>query len=368
MSASGGRPVNDLAELKEYVRAHARVQRIPDYQALLDRVRTDEGDGAGSWVGEWCRAGEAFERQDKDLEAARHYAMARFPYVNGPERQEALERCVAAVDRWRSGNADVEPLDLPLDGGQVRCWTSGLSTKDPKPLLIVMGGIVSVKEQWAPTLAGLRRLGVAGLVTELPSVGENTLRYQQDSWRMLSGILDAVADRADVSRTYAIALSFSGHLALRCAMDDPRIRAIVTVGAPVNRFFTDAGWQRQVPRITVDTLAHMMGTKPDDVIGGLDGWELDPDRLGELAIPVSYGASLRDEIIPAADWELLRERVPRAEVMAIDDVHGSPNHVAEMHLWTVRSLLRAVGARGPQSAVIGMLLAAHRLRRRLSGG
>jgi hypothetical protein len=362
--------MNDLAELKEYVAVHARGQRIADYRQLLDRIGTDEGGGPGSWVGEWSRAGQALEERGKDLAAVKHYAMARFPYVDGPARAEALDRCVGAMERWRTTQGlDIEPLEVELKEGRVRCWAGGLSASDPKPLLLVMGGIVSVKEQWAPMLAHLRRLGMAGLIAELPGAGENGLRYDAESWRMLSGLLDAVADRADVSRTYATALSFSGHLALRCAVDDPRIRGVVTVGAPVGEFFTDAEWQRGLPRITADTLAHMTGTTPGAIAGGaLAGWALTRDQLASLDIPVAYVASSRDEIIPSSDLRLLREGVRRLDVAEFDDVHGAPHHVAEVQRWTTLALLRSRGVRGPQPALLGLVLRGLGLRRRLAGG
>jgi pimeloyl-ACP methyl ester carboxylesterase len=245
----------------------------------------------------------------------------------------------------------------------LRSWACGLSTTAPKPLVVVIGGIVTIKEQWAPMLTNLKRLGMAAIVTELPGAGENTLTYGPDSSRMLSALLDAVADRADVAHTYPIAMSFSGHLALRCATTDPRIRGIVTVGAPTSRFFTDADWQRALPRVTVDTLAHLTHTDPLDLPGSLTGWALTGDDLAALDIPVSYTASLRDEIIPPEDWHLLRDRVRDIDIVELDDVHGSPGHVTETQLWTIRSLLRARRARGPESAVIAMLLAMARSRR-----
>ena len=221
---------------------------------------------------------------------------------------------------------------------------------------------MTIKEQWAPMLANMRRLGMAGLVTRDARGWRNTMRYQPDSWRMLSGLLDAVADRADVGQTHAIALSFAGQMALRCAVADTRIRGVVTVGAPIREFFTDVVWQRQLPKVTIHTLAHMTGTKPDDIVGGLDGWALTGEQLASLDIPVSYGASLRDEIIPSADWQLLRDRVKNLEVIEFDDVHGSPSHTAEMQLWTARSLLRSRGLRNLQSAMVGVLLGAQRVR------
>lgn len=355
---------NDVGELKQYAVVHARGQRITGYQALLDNVHCDDGDTPGSWAAEWGRSAELLEWQGRDLDAARHYAMARFPYVNGAVRQEAADRSVAAIDRWRAGSGDIEPLEVLLKGGQVRCWTSGLSRSARKPLLIVMGGIVTIKEQWAPMLVAMRRLGMAAIVTEMPGTGENTLRYGPESWQMISGLLDAVADQADVSQTYAIAMSFSGHMAMRCALDDERIKGIITVGAPVSNFFTDVAWQRQLPRITVDTLAHMIGITPERVIGGLDEWALSAEQLAGLDVPVFYAASSRDEITPASDVHLLRKHVRDLSLVTHDDVHGSPRYVAETQLWTADSLLRARGVRNLQSALISAMLRGQRFRNR----
>jgi len=355
---------NDVSELKQYALVHARGQRIKGYQDVLDRIHSDEDDAKGSWAGEWGRAGELLEWQGRDLDAARHYVMARFPYVNGTARQEAADRSVAAIDRWRAGSGDIEPLEVLLKDGLVRCWTSGLSPSGRKPLLIVMGGIVTIKEQWAPMLAAVRRLGMAGLVTEMPGIGENTLRYQPDSWEMLSGLLDAVADQADVTATYAMTMSFSGHMAMRCALDDDRIKGIITVGSPVGNFFTDVAWQRQLPRITVDTLAHMTGINSDHLVGSLGEWALSPEQLDALNVPVFYTASSRDEIIPPSDIQLLRRHVRDLSLVTHDDVHGSPRYVAETQLWAVASLLKARGVRNLQSALIGLLLRGQRFRSR----
>jgi esterase FrsA len=354
--------MNDLAELKQHVVVHARGQRLTGYRQLLDRIDTDAGDGPGSWVGEWTRAAQASQDRGRPLDASRYYAMARFPYVDGPARQEAGDRCVAALESWRATQPGIEPLEVPLKDGRVRCWTRGLSVTAPKPLVILMGGIVTVKEQWAPTLSRLDRLGLAGLVTELPGVGENTLRYDRDSPVMLSGLLDAVADRADVSRTYAIAMSFSGHLALRAALDDPRLRAIITTGAPVNAFFTDRAWQQRLPRITVDTLTRLTGRTG---LAGLEDWAITEAQLRSLRIPVAYAASRRDEIIPPADVELVRRAVGELNLIEFDDVHGSPSHTAETQLWSVGALLDAHGTGGPQRAAIRLLQRGHALRRRL---
>jgi pimeloyl-ACP methyl ester carboxylesterase len=351
--------VNSVEELKRYVGVHARGLEIEGWEQLLDRISTD-GSGPGSWAGEWSARGDQLEAQGKHLEAGRHYLMARFPYVDGAARQDAYDKALAGFESWRSGE-DIHRLDVDFKGRQIGCWTSGLSVDRPRPLVVIMGGHLTLKEQWAPALPVFARLGYAVVSTELPGVGENEVGYDAEAWRFLSALLDALADRADVSHTYAFAMSFSGHLALRCAMDDPRIRGIITAGAPVADFFTDSEWQRRLPAVTVDTLTHLTGSGLDE----LHDWALPAERLAALDIPVAYVASLRDEVVPPADLRTLRAGLRDLRLLVHDDVHGSPSHTEENRLWMAWALLRMRGGRDPRTAVIGLMWRAARARNAL---
>ncbi|MEU5401329.1 alpha/beta hydrolase [Streptomyces sp. NPDC005963] len=346
--------MNDLAELKRFVVAHTRSQGLPPehYDPLLSRIRHD-GDGTpGSWVSEWSAEAERLAASGRLLEASVHFNMARFPFVDGPARSTALERCTDSFARWAADVPALSRWDVELPQGRVRCWSTGLDSADPKPLLLMTGGIVSVKEQWAPVLLQLAALDLAGVVTEMPGVGENTLPYDAGSHGMFSAVLDAVGDRADTSRTYALALSFSGHLALRAAVHDRRIRGVVGAGTPVRDFFTDEQWQRSVPRVTTDTLAHLTGTTPDTVYPLIGDWALTSDELSALEIPVAHVTSLRDEIVPPGEAQLLREQIRRVRLLAHDDVHGAPSHFAQTRLWTLLSVLRMRGGYGPQRTAL----------------
>jgi pimeloyl-ACP methyl ester carboxylesterase len=338
--------VNDIEELKQYVIVHARAQNMePEhYRAVLDGVRNDEDGTPDSWVTRWRQAGDDLFERGSWLDASRHYALARFPFADGAARAEAQRRSVAAFDRWRRTLPGVERFDVKLPEGTVRTWAAGLadSPAAPRlPVLILMGGIVSLKEQWGAVLAQGARLGLAVIVAELPGVGENTLPYDAEAHRLFPALLDALADRADSSEAYALAMSFSGHLALRAVLrGESRIRGVVTTGAPIREFFTDRGWQAGVPRVTVDTLAHLTGVPSAEVFGHIRAWALTEDELAALEVPVAYGVSTRDEIIPRGDVELLRRHVRRLELLSHDDVHGSPGHVDEVRQWTAGAVLK----------------------------
>ncbi|WP_405889641.1 esterase FrsA [Streptomyces sp. NBC_00133] len=343
-------PGPGLAELRRYVLLHARAQGLAPAHCreLLAGVRTAHGSGHDSWPAVWSRAGDVLAGRGRQLEACRHYGLARFPYAAADDvvRRRAQLLCVQSFDQWRRGRAGLDRIDICLPEGRFACWTAGLSKTEPRPLIVVMGGIVSVKEQWGPILARADALGVALAVTEMPGVGENTMPYRADSHRMLSVLLDTVADRADVRRTCAVALSFGGHLALRAALVDERLRGVATVGAPLRHFFLDRDWQRGVPDTTVLTLAHLIGCKPGDVFDAVREWALGEQELGRLDIPVTYAAALRDDIVPLTETAaLLSRRTARREVLLLDDEHGAPAQLARVRVALLRAALRTVGAR-----------------------
>jgi pimeloyl-ACP methyl ester carboxylesterase len=356
--------VNDVTELKEYLLLHALVQGMDpkSYQKVADSVRNDAEGDPQSWTARWHADGERHEAAGSLMAACTSYNLARFPYVDGPARRRSLEACVAVFDRWRTAaNTGIEPLTVPAADGEIRCWTSGLRPGSRRPVVIFMGGQVSIKEQWAPVLPTLTRQGFAAVATEMPGVGENTTTYTRESWRMLSAVLDAVRDRCDADRCFLVCLSFSGHLALLGAAADHRIRGVLTAGAPVSAFFTDPGWRARVPRLTTDSLAHLIGGPTDD----LSGWAIDGPALERVTVPVHYLHSLRDEIVPGAEVTVLRRHLSDLHVRENDDVHGSPQHVLETRLWTARTLIRMSGGDPLRPAVLAVLLALLRARARL---
>ncbi|MBW4717859.1 alpha/beta fold hydrolase [Saccharothrix obliqua] len=350
-----------MDELKRFARAHAEAQRIPSaaYQPLLDSITSDTDGHPGSWAVRWSAAADAAAEAGDLLQASGLFTMARFPFVDGPARQRAQQRTVEVFDAWRRTVPLVERLDLHLSRGSLGAWASGLSAADRRPLVVLLGGIVSVKEQWAPILVELDRLGFAGVVTELPGVGENTLPYDETAPALFTSLLDQLADRVDVTETYLVALSFGGHLALSAASSEPRLRGIVTVGAPVRHFFTDADWHAELPAITRTTLAHLTGRPWSD----LGGWALDDDELAAVRVPVAYVASTRDEVIPGADPRLVARQVRRSRLLWHDDVHGSPGHATETRLWSLLSVLRMRRAFTVDRLRLARALAASRVKR-----
>uniref|UniRef100_UPI001268B766 alpha/beta fold hydrolase n=1 Tax=Nocardiopsis lucentensis TaxID=53441 RepID=UPI001268B766 len=219
-------------------------------------------------------------------------------------------------------------------------------TRPDAPLVVMMGGIVSLKEQWSPFLGLGRRLGCAVAVADFPGVGENGVAYSRAAAGVYTAIMDAVAADCDATRTLAVAPSFGGHLAVLCSARDTRLRHLVTVGAPLRAFFTDPDARARMPAITRAALARAAGVDADELWDRLDELALDPGEIAALRLPITYVASTRDEIIPARDWREAAALHDGLSVYAFDDVHGAPHHLRHTRLLTLTALSRHAGRRG----------------------
>lgn len=330
----------DLAEMKEFVGLHVKSQRIDDrdFKDILDRIDAAAGDGPSSWVYEWMQLGERCLQDQHYEHAIQCFNFARFPYVDSGARQLALDRC---VDTFQERILD--KVSVKRDVVRVMRYEVPVYSHIPDkslPLLIVLGGIVSIKEQWHKMLGIGRKLGYAVAVAECPGVGENPMRYDLDSPQLISAIIDHYHGRIAENDVLVLGLSFGGHLAMRAALDDSRITRIVTAGAPINHFFTDTLWWQRVPNITKQTLAHIAQCNEKALHDAISSLALDIDDLQQLSIPVMYVMSLRDEIIPRGERGFLTKGLGRLELIEFDDVHGAPAFLPAVRQLILRELAR----------------------------
>jgi pimeloyl-ACP methyl ester carboxylesterase len=256
-------------------------------------------------------------------------------------------------------------MEIGVGDSRVRAWVKTGVPKS-KRLLLVLGGIVSIKEQWGELLNNADRLGMTVAITEMPGVGENTVPYDRTSWEMLPRLLDELGESSGVQCTYMTAMSFGGHLAMRAALHDMRISGIVTVGAPISDFFTRADLWPSLPETTIRTLAHIANVERENLQRHVASFALTDDELSRLKIPVYYVASLRDEIIPRSESLRLSSHVAQARVVEFDDVHGAPRHLTEYKIGIVRALLNMQGRARARRTALGAVQMLFAARRRLA--
>jgi esterase FrsA len=335
----------DLDELKELVLLHAGAQGIkPEYVAgVLDGIKREDGAFPTSWASRWMEAGAVAEsRGDLDL-AVKLHNLGRFPYVDGDARQTAHQRCLAAFQAWcAKGPAPVAPLRLTSEGHPFVTYVRRCM-RPRAPLLLVFGGIVSIKEQWGLFLALADKLQVDVAVTELPGVGENTIPLTGKSHGMIKVILDALTVDEQIG-CHIVAMSFGGTLALRHAAQDKRIKGVTTVGAPISCFYSDAEWWNRIPSTTRLTLTKILGCEQTETFNRINELKLTAAELAAIDIPVYYIQSLRDEIIQCKETDDLKKMAGRHHLLCIDDVHGAPYHLRLVRLFVAHSIFNTLFA------------------------
>jgi len=332
-----------LDELKEFVKLHAVGQGIHRsvVNDILDRINFSSGNDSGAWAFEWMRNAEnSFHDGDK-LGTFVRYNLARFPFVDSEPRKKALTKCVEIFEDFcQSQELDIQRLKIAVNGLSVPVYGSNLNETGGRPLLVVMGGIVTIKEQWYGFLTGAWKIRCPVVAIDFPGGGQSPLKYHKDSAEDLRLILDGIFKHVKVDKCIAISLSFCGPLFMKLSLSDHRIKGIIASASPIYHFFTDAEWWRKVPMITRSSMAHCMGISLEQLAEKKKEMGLPPDELEKIDIPVTYIASLHDEIIPPDEWDLVREKVSNARVIKINDVHGAPNRLRQYNLELIWSILR----------------------------
>jgi esterase FrsA len=353
-----------LDELKEFSRLHIRSQR--DARALeqtLAAIDDAASDGPGGWTREWSAHAERYTREGRDLEAIQCLNFARFPFVDSPARAAAHRACVDRFSTWASArDARVKRVAITALGQRVPIY---VRVDDPgRPVLIAIGGIVSVKEQWHRLLFGAARLGFSAVLAECPGVGENPLLYRPGCHRFLGAILDQLSRETGTCEAYVVGLSFGGSLAIRQALEDSRIHGITTVGPPLSDFYTDAAWWRGVPAVTKRTLSHVCRVGEHELPALLPQFAFTAAELQSLRIPVHCVCSTRDEIVPPSERRFIEDNVGRLDLVTFDDVHGAVNHLSELQKYIPWSVLAQRGApMSPLRMLVTLNLAAATLAR-----
>jgi esterase FrsA len=334
-----------LLELKYLVELHCRAQGISVRAArkIMTEIDDAQGPSKNSWPNRWIAAGDLAVQRGDILTATKFYNLGRFPFIDSHERQIAHRRCIDSFLEWqRACNLGVVVLRLTMGARSFKAYVrrSGVTRA---PAIVVIGGIVSIKEQWGSLFHLWARFGVDVIVTEAPGVGENELAWDSNASSMITTLLDAVGVTEDSGGCFIVAMSFGGTLALRAAAVDPRIRGVSTVGAPIAGFFTNERWWSKVPETTRRTLGRILDVNDSvSTFQAMAELGLRPDEIERIRSPIWYVKSNQDEIIPPDEIEPLLNSGRKLHVLMTNDVHGSPNWAAAVRVFIGYSILHTL--------------------------
>jgi 2,6-dihydroxypseudooxynicotine hydrolase len=169
----------------------------------------------------------------------------------------------AAVRALYAGHALLDPtaerIEAPLDGSMVVANLRLPAAGHRAPLVVLIPGLDSTKEEFFVWESVFLRRGMATLSLDGPGQGETgfLMNIRPDYEVAVTAILDAVAERDDLDAESvgAVGVSLGGYYVVRSGAFEPRLKAIAGVSGPYD---LAEGWD-SMPLLTRETIAHHTG-------------------------------------------------------------------------------------------------------------
>lgn len=312
----------------------------PDFQATMARIgRWDD------WCREWGRTGQHYEQLAETAEAAGNLLTAgeawrraalcwhwgKFVFTDHPEEQRAAHERTVACFRRGAGTLSppAEPVRVPYAGSTLAAYLR-VPPAGPGPVVIMIPGLDSVKEELQATAEYLLSRGLAVIAIDGPGQGETEyeLPIEPAYERVTTAVADYLKGRDDIDpdRIGVFGVSLGGYYAARSAAYEPRVRAAVALAGPY-RF--DLDWDTLPPQ-TRTTFQHRSGAaSPAEARERAAALTLE-DAAPRITGPLLVAAGGQDRLIPPYHAERLAREAPGAELLMYPDgSHGLTNHAFE---------------------------------------
>jgi 2,6-dihydroxypseudooxynicotine hydrolase len=271
---------------------------------------------AAAAAGRERSAGEAY------AQAAVTYHFSKFVWVLDPERNRANTE--AAIRCLYEAHARLDPtaerVEAPIDGGAVVAnLRRPRAAAAPVPLVILIPGLDSTKEEFFRWESVFLERGMATLSLDGPGQGETGLRIdiRREYELAVAAILDAVAGRPELDgdRIGAVGVSLGGHYVVRAAAFEPRIRALAGISGPYD---FAAGWDA-MPALTRETVVHHTGASSDAQARSRAA-ELNLSGVAErVSAPCLVVTGKLDRVIAWKQTKRIADAVPGAEWVLYED-------------------------------------------------
>jgi dipeptidyl aminopeptidase/acylaminoacyl peptidase len=313
-----GRFIVNGIDYNDFARTTAAVSRWEEWLHAWTATAEVHVDLARRALEEGHRrsAGEAYVR------AAVSYHFSKFVWVLDPalhrRNTEAAVRSLAIAHELLDPTAERITAPLP-DGGRVVANLRRPSAAGPVPLVVLIPGLDSTKEEFFHWESVFLRRGMATLSLDGPGQGETgfTLDIRPDYEVAVTAILDAVAacPELDRERVGAVGVSLGGYYVVRAAAFEPRLNAIAGISGP---FDFGANWEA-MPALTRETIAHHTGSADAEQARRRAG-ELNLAGVAELVTqPCLVITGKLDRVIAWEDTHRIAQAVPGAEWVLHDD-------------------------------------------------
>ena len=308
-------------DANDFARTTAGIERWEDW---LDAWR-ELGDRHAETAREAETAARRVTAGDAWLRAAVAYHFGKFVWVLDAERSRAVADLAveALYAAHRLLDPTAERIEAPLDDAAVFGNLRRPALVERPPLVLLIAGLDSTKEEFFSLEEVFLRRGMATLSLDGPGQGEGgyELPIRPDYEVAVAAVLDRLDGRPDLDldRVGALGVSLGGYYAPRAAAFEPRLRAVAGISGAFN---FGALWDG-LPELTRETFAAKAGASDaDDARERALALDLD-GVLERLDRPALFVTGKRDRLIPWQDTERQAAAAPQGTFVALEE----GNHV-----------------------------------------
>jgi 2,6-dihydroxypseudooxynicotine hydrolase len=311
-----------------------------DFQATLARItRWDD------WCREWGGTAARYEELAQSAEQAGHPETAagawrraalawhwgKFVFTDHPDEQRAAhDRAVACYRKAAPAlRPPAELVHIPYAGTALPAYLR-VPEAGRSPVVIMVPGLDSTKEELQATAEYFLARGLATLAVDGPGQGESEyeLPIEPAYEKVVTAAVDYLASRDDTgqSKTGLFGVSLGGYFAARGAAYEQRLSATVALAGPY-RF--DLDWD-DLPPQTRATFQQRSGAGSEQEARARAAQLTLEDAAKLITRPLLVVGGGRDSIVPARHQERLAQEVPGAELVIYPDgSHGVTNRAYE---------------------------------------
>jgi 2,6-dihydroxypseudooxynicotine hydrolase len=312
------------------------------------------------WLEEWSQTARDYEVLAAEAEARsarlsaseawRRAAMCwhfgKFLFFENPSGSaRAQQRMADCYDRglW-SLEPPGEKVGVDYAGVRLAAILRRPRGAEKPPLVVMVPGLDSTKEELQATADFLLRRGLATLAIDGPGQGETEglLNIEPASEHFVGAAVDFVQRLSDVdgSRVGLFGVSLGGYYVVRAAAFEPRIRATVENAGPY-RFgerFDD------LPPMTRMAIQHRSGARSADEARS-NALALDLSGVvGRVAGPLLVAHGTDDGVVPFSDAQRIVAEAPNATLARFENGnHGMSNQAFHMRSLTADWLAYQLG-------------------------
>ena len=320
---------------------------------------------------DWCAAWSAAARVHEDLgrealsegrtrsagahlsTAAVYYHFGKFLFVDHLEQMRAAhERAVVCLtEALPFLDPPGERIEIPFEGARLVGVLRRPHGAAPYPLVIMLAGLDSTKEEFRSTEALFLERGLATFSVDGPGQGE--AEYDLPicaAWEVPGrAVVEAVSAQPDIDpeRIGVWGVSLGGYYAPRMTSGVEQVRACVALAGPYN--FGEC-WD-QLPELTRAAFTARSFSRNQEE-GRRRALELDLSEAAvRIRVPLLVVAGKQDRLIPWQHAErLVAEAGGPTELILLEDGnHGNMNVAAKHRFKTADWMARQLGAQDPAS-------------------